>query len=149
MTTEKAWEPEEEEQVPEDFTHDSSIEAKSGALTKPRSIYDLGHEPTTSIILIDSDKHDYGEIRVVVDFFSTGYKEGELIGYWNRVPYDGLIHGQMTTPISAIRDKGIQIYSAHAKRRKAQEEGKPVPDDVRGEVKVEFDGLRAKLMAAK
>lgn len=142
MTTERgAWELEEEEQAQPELQPEPQPE--------PKSIYELGHEPTTSVVLIDSDKHDYGEVRIVADFFDTGFKEGELIGGWTRVPYDNLIHMDLTTPLSALKDKGIQARSERAQKRAAKKDAKtPVAED-HSEVVAEFSSLRDKLARSR
>lgn len=145
MTTKEAWEPEEPGEE-EESTAPMSVQSQQ---KKGRGgIYDLPDLPTTSAVLIDSDHHDYGEIRVVVDLFGTNYKEGELIGSWTKVPFDNLVHIDFTTPLDALRDKGIQRSALYVKKRAAKKAGKPVPEDDSGVIETEFNDLRAKLKAA-
>lgn len=135
MTAVNSWEP--EEQNEEVVQPQAPIHG---------SVYDLPSMPTTSIVLVGSNEETFGEIRIVQDYHPTGFKEGDLIGYWDRVKYDGLIHGQLTVPLDAIKDRGTQVRSLLAKQNKQKRAGKAPEVEDKGKVTVEFNYLREKLL---
>ena len=116
------------------------------------------------LVLVDSDKEDWGLIEDTHGNFNWVPGKGEVVGTWSRTQFDGLIHLGVETSIAALQDRSIQIWSKYAEERRVQKATGKKPRKAKAlspeeaalpspglslEQKMEFNSLRAKLLRSK
>ena len=117
-----------------------------------------------TLVLVDSDKEDWGLIEDTLGNLNWTPGKGKVVGTWSRTQFDGLIHLGVETSIAALQDRSIQIWSKYAEERRVQlatgkkpkkakalkpeEAAIPAPE-LSLEQKMEFNSLRARVLRGK
>lgn len=116
------------------------------------------------LILVDSDKQDWGVVEDTHNDLAWTPGKGEVVGTWSRPRYDNLIHIGLTTALQALQDRAIQTFAKYAEERKQVAEGKKKPSgkskkakepaqeptqELPVDEKLKFNSLRAKLGRVK
>jgi len=122
--------------------------------------------PTTKawLVLVDSDKEDWGLIEDTLGDLNWTPGKGEVVGTWSRTQFDGMIHLSVETSLAALQDRSIQIWSKYAEERRVQKATGKKPRKARAlkpeeaalpspelslEQKMEFNSLRARVLRGK
>ena len=116
------------------------------------------------LVLVDSDKEDWGLIEDTKGNLNWTPGKGEVVGTWSRTQFDGLIHLGVETSIAALQDRSIQVWAKYAEERRVQmatgkkprktkapkpeEAALPAPE-LSVEQKMEFNSLRARVLRGK
>ena len=112
------------------------------------------------LTLEDSGKENWGVVRDMSGKLFDPIDTAQIIGTWSRAPYDNLIHVSLTTPLQALSDRAVLIWTEISERRKLEKTttvggtrkkralAPTVEADLAVETKLEFNKLREKLMKA-
>lgn len=124
-----------------------------------------------SLVLLESDIHDYGVIEDTLNNLMWQPGLGEVVGTWSRPRYDNRIHINLCTALSALEDRSIQTFKFYTEQNALIAKGVVLPKKPRStktakesptsassdnvvetvsvDTKIEFNSLRAKLMKKK
>jgi hypothetical protein len=120
-----------------------------------------------SLVLVDSDKDEWGIIEDTDSDLAWQPGKGEIVGTWSRTKHDRLIYISLCTSIQALQDRAVQTFAQYAELRRTKNTPKKHAATVKGatkkveqeqeqpvtelpfEKKLEFNSLRAKLGRAK
>lgn len=126
----------------------------------------LVFEVKASLVLVDSDKEDWGIVEDTLNDILWTPGKGEVVGTWSRPRYDNLIHISLGTALSALQDRSTQTFAKYAEERRLEVKGvrkpptkakkatepaqeqMPTPE-ISLEEKMKFGALRARLGRAK
>lgn len=123
-----------------------------------------GFEVKAHLVLVDSDKEDWGVVEDTLSNLNWQPGLGEITGTWSRPRYDNLIHISLATAISALQDRSVQTFAKYAEERRQRKEGEkkparkekkvvePLPEPVQElsvDERLRFNSLRARLGRAK
>ena len=161
------WETEDEETPEETPKKSSSIEAFMTSRPKDYDIRkDEALKPSVKawLVLVDSDKEDWGLIEDTLGDLNWTPGKGEVVGTWSRTRFDNLIHLGVETSLAALQSRSTQIWSKYAEERKVQKATGKKPKKTKQlkpeevvlpspglsiEAKLEFNSLRAKIKRGK
>lgn len=166
MTT--LWEPEVEEDVAQVvLQRDVAISLTARQLdTIGRQTVKPEYKTKAYLVLVDSDKKDWGVIEDTLNDLNWEPGKGEIVGTWSKPRYDNLVHISLCTAISALQDRSVQTFARYAEERRLKESGvgkparkarkagepsqeqSPTPE-ISLEEKIKFNALRAQLGRAK
>jgi len=117
-----------------------------------------------TLVLVDSDKEDWGLIEDTLGDLNWVPGKGEVVGTWARTAFDNLIYLGVETSLSALQNRTTQIWAKYAEERRVQKATGKKPKRARAlkpeeaalpeaelsvEVKLEFNALRARLGKVK
>lgn len=129
-------------------------------LTPPR----LEYQVKAFLVLVDSDKCDWGIVEDTLNDILWTPGKGEVVGTWSRPKYDNLIHISLGTSLSALQDRATQTFAHYAEERRQQKEATKKPSkrlkkadepsqeqvqELPVDEKLKFNALRAKLGRAR
>ncbi len=69
------------------------------------------------LTLEDSGKENWGVVRDMSGKLFDPIDTAQIIGTWSRAPYDNLIHVSLTTPLQALSDRAVLIWTEISERR--------------------------------
>lgn len=162
------WETESDTEVPDT---EVMLQRDVAASLTERQLDTLGkqkvkesYQTKASLVLIDSDKHDWGVVEDTLSDLLWEPGKGEVVGTWSKPRYDNLIHISLGTAISVLQDRSVQTFARYAEERRQKELGtkkparkgkgaaEPMPEPVQElsvDEKLKFNSLRAQLGRAK
>jgi len=75
------------------------------------------------MVLVDSDKHDWGIVEDTLNDILWVPGKGQIIGTWSRTKLDNCIHISMCSSIDALVDNSIQTFAQYAEERRQKAAG--------------------------
>ncbi len=72
------------------------------------------------LVLVDSDKEDWGLVEDTLGKLDWEPGKGEVVGTWARVAYGNLIYLGVETSLAALQNRSTLIWAKYAEERKAE-----------------------------